>query len=213
MNPTRGLGKLEGIISKGRMSKVMKNIHPDLYHGEVLDIGCGTYPLFLLRSPFSRKVGVDQVQSMLFPDAEDASAALELHQLSLTGNIRLPFPDISFGCVTSLACIEHLEPESLPSLFKEVYRVLKPNGMVLMTTPHAIADKPLRLMASLGLVSKEEIDEHKSLFHHQHIFDLFLKSGFTKNQITVTGFQFGMNILGIAFKSGDPHMLNSRQIK
>lgn len=201
MNPTRGLGKLEGIISKGRMSKVMKNIHPALFNGEVLDIGCGTYPLFLLRSPFSRKVGVDQVQSMSFPKGEDASAGLELHQLSLTGLIRLPFPDASFGCVTSLACIEHLEPESLPALFKEVYRVLKPNGMVLMTTPHALADKPLRLMARLGLVSKEEIEEHKSLFRHQHIFDLFLKSGFPKNQITVTGFQFGMNILGMAFKS------------
>lgn len=200
MRPTRGHGWLEGIISKSRMSMVMKHIPPSLHQGEVLDIGCGSYPLFLIRSPFRRKVGVDQVNSSWANSIGASSTEVEFHQLSLNGEIRLPFSDSSFGCITSLACIEHLEPASLPCLFAEIYRVLKPTGTTLITTPHALADKPLRLLAKIGMVSKVEIEEHKSLFMNQQIFDLFLGSGFNSEKIVVNSFQFGLNILGVAIK-------------
>lgn len=200
MRPTRGHGRMEGAIAHSRMSMVLRHVKPSLRDGEVLDIGCGSYPLFLIGSPFRRKVGVDQVRPAWVAQGTPPPPDVEILQLSLSGQIRLPFPDDSFGCITSLACLEHLDPGSLPFLAAEIRRVLKPSGQVLLTTPHAFADKPLRLLARLGMVSKEEIEEHKSLFLHRHIFDLLQGAGFAPDRIRIRGFQLGLNILAVAEK-------------
>jgi SAM-dependent methyltransferase len=218
--PTRGDGRLEGFIARLRMDRVLKAIKPSLLGTEILDVGCGSHPVFLLRAPFGRKVGIDQ----LAPAAAVGDAVsgpmpggavpgggareggtlrgdnLELLQWSLDAAPRLPFPDASFSCVTSLAVIEHLEPDGLPGLMAELHRVLKPSGQLLLTTPHAAADGLLRLLARMGLVSKEEIDEHKSLFLHRHIRDLLRQAGFPGDRIRVGGFLLGLNILAVAEK-------------
>jgi SAM-dependent methyltransferase len=202
MRPTRGHGRLEGFIAKLRMAKALKAVRPDLRGGEVLDIGCGSYPLFLIASPFARKVGVDQVApAWAAADKPPPElAGLEILQVSLAGRISLPFADGSFGCVTSLACMEHLEPACLPSLASEIRRVLRPAGQVILTMPDAKADGVLRVMARLGLVSKEEIEEHKSLFRHRDIRELLRHAGFAEEKIRVRGFQFGLNIVAVAEK-------------
>ncbi len=197
--PTRGKGRLEKFLSKQRTAKVLKAIDPNLFLGEVLDIGCGTFPGFLLAAPFQKKVGVDQIRSDWADELYgDQHQNLKIIHADLAGTIQLPFPNQQFDCITSLACIEHLEPESLPSLFREMHRLLKPGGQVVLTTPHAFANIPLQIMAWLGLVSKEEIEEHKSLFFHHHILSLFEKSQFSSEAISVQGFQFGLNILAVA---------------
>jgi SAM-dependent methyltransferase len=213
--PTRGDGKLEGFIARLRMDRVLKSIKPSILGTEILDVGCGSHPVFLARAPFRRKVGLDQLAPASAGDAAQAGPGtggaatggetqlgdgLELLQLSLDAAPRLPFPDASFSCVTSLAVIEHLEPDGLPGLMAELHRVLKPSGQLLLTTPHAAADGLLRLLARLGLVSKEEIDEHKSLFLHRHIRDLLRQAGFPEDRIRVGGFLLGLNILAVAEK-------------
>lgn len=50
-------------------------------------------------------------------------------------NESLPFPDETFDVVVSDATIEHL-PDSPKDLFLEVRRVLKKNGLFLVTTPN-----------------------------------------------------------------------------
>ena len=200
MQPTRGAGSLEIFLTKRRISKVMKVIKPALFGGSVLDIGCGTYPYFLLKSPFTQKVGLDQVVGKWDEKRMPLPPNLTLRQITLSGEIELPFPDSSFDCVTSMACLEHLEPNCLPLLASEVYRVLKPSGQTVWTTPHAIADGPLQLLARMGWVSNEEIDEHKSLFHRRHLFELMKDGGFLPAKIKVRGFQFGLNILAFAEK-------------
>lgn len=173
---------------------------PLRFHGsEILDVGCGSHPFFLLAAPFTRKVGVDQIEPA-WREKGAAPPGMELSRLSLDGSVRLPFPDASFTCVSSLAVIEHLEPSGLPALLTEIRRVLKPQGRFILTTPHAFADGILRLLARLGLVSKEEIDEHKSLFRHRHIRDLLAQAGFHPGKTRVIGFLMGLNILAVAEK-------------
>lgn len=202
--PTRGSGRLEGFIASLRMSAALKAIRTSLHGSEILDVGCGSYPLFLIKAPFTRKVGVDQLVPGAMPAIPGAipGAILgpEILQLSLNGEVRLPFPDASFSCVSSLAVIEHLDPAGLPALMAEIHRVLKPGGQFVLTTPHGFAGGILRLMARLGLVSKEEIEEHKSLFYHRHIRDLLAAGGFPARKTRVRGFLLGLNILAVADK-------------
>ena len=192
--PTRGHGILEGFIARRRINAALRAIPRRLHGAEILDVGCGSHPLFLLAAPFSRKVGVDQIEPAAPPPG------LELSRLSLDGFVRLPFPDASFACVSSLAVIEHLAPSGLSPLLAEVRRVLKPGGRFVLTTPHARADGILRLLARMGLVSKEEIDEHKSLFRHRHIRDLLVQAGFPAGSTRIRGFMMGLNILAVADK-------------
>jgi SAM-dependent methyltransferase len=198
--PTRGGGGLEGFLARRRMNRVLKALKPSLQGSEILDVGCGRYPLFLLRAPFARKVGIDQLDPAWPAGNGPRPPGLEILGLALDGATPLPFPDASFSCVTSLAVLEHLEPAGLPSLLAEIHRVLKPSGQLLITTPHAFADGILKALARLGLVSKEEIDEHKSLFFHCHIVDLLRMGGFPPAKISVRGFLMGLNILAVAEK-------------
>jgi SAM-dependent methyltransferase len=194
LRPTRGHGSLEGFIARRRMRAALSAIDPALHGSEILDIGCGSHPFFLLQAPFSRKVGIDQL------DPSAAIPGLELSRLSLARGARLPFPDASFSCVSSLAVLEHLDPEALPGLLAEIRRVLKPAGQLVLTTPHALADGILRVSARLGLVSREEIEEHQSLFVRGRIRDLLREAGFPASGIRVRGFLLGFNILAVAEK-------------
>ncbi|MDB5050038.1 MAG: type 11 methyltransferase [Fibrobacteres bacterium] len=200
LRPTRGAGRLEGLIARLRMERVLKAINPSLHGSEILDVGCGSYPLFLMHAPFRRKVGVDQIAPAWTERSGGPPEGMEILQMSLNGTLRLPFPDRSFSCVTSLAVIEHLEPAGLPFLMAEIHRVLKPSGQLVLTTPHAFADGILKLLARLGLVSKEEIDEHKSLFFHRHLRELLGQAGFSPAKTGIRGFLLGLNILAVAEK-------------
>jgi SAM-dependent methyltransferase len=182
------------------MNQVRKALKPSVLGTEILDVGCGSFPLWLHRAPFSRKVGVDQLAAIGVDGSGPAPGGIEVRKLSLDGKERLPFPDGSFSCVTSLAVIEHLEPSALPALMAEMHRVLKPSGQLLLTTPHALADGLLRLLAKAGLVSAEEIEDHKSLFFHGHIRSLLRHGGFPGEKIQVGGFLLGLNILAVAEK-------------
>jgi SAM-dependent methyltransferase len=191
--PTRGDGTFEGLLARWRIHIALQAICPHLQNGDVLDLGCGNHPLFLLKSKFRRKVGMDQVPLATVP------IGIEFLDL-VVGEARLPFPDRSFDCVTALAFMEHLEPEALPFLLSEVRRVLKPSGQFIATTPHALADRLLRQLARLNLVSQEEINEHKTRFWKNMICGLLLDAGFKKKKISISGFQLGLNLLAVAQK-------------
>ncbi len=185
---------MEGLLASWRMHLALKTIFPRLHGGDVLDIGCGSYPLFLVHSPFKKKVGLDQN-----PPKKNLEG-IEVLQWTLGSTNQLPFADQSFDCLVSLAFLEHLEPDSLPQLFSEIFRVLKPTGQFIATTPHAYADRLLRFLAWANLVSKEEIEEHKSLFFPEDIRQLLLGAQFTPEKIRVSRFQWGMNLLVSAEK-------------
>ena len=68
----------------------------------------------------------------------------------------LPFRDSSFGCLISTATIEHLpEPEKAISEFK---RVLKPEGVLIITTPNPLYSKIADIAAKLKLKYREGLE-------------------------------------------------------
>ena len=127
---------------------------------KVLDLGCGTG---MLLSELARRsgfvVGIDSSPEMLELARKRSSAALVL-----TDADHLPFADLSFDAVVSVTLLQNM-PDPAATV-REVARVTKPRGIVIMTTlkhKHSLGElerwiraagfKPL----SSGEVGKEDV--------------------------------------------------------
>ncbi len=99
----------------------------DNFHGTLLDVGCGEMPYkALLTSGFSkvkRYVGLDFENNAIHKNTPDI----------YWENGEIPLDDNSIDCVLCTEVLEHCpEPEDV---LNEIYRVLKPNGIVFLTVP------------------------------------------------------------------------------
>lgn len=189
---TRGKGLLEPYLARQRALVANRLITPDLRAGRILDIGCGSYPYFLSHTSFKDKFAIDQL-----PPAKSGNA-IEWHTLNLNATPSLPFEESYFSVITMLAVAEHLNPNSLVELFKEAHRVLLPNGRLVITTPAAWSDGLLKLMARLGLVSAEEIDEHVYAYNLPLLGWYFGKAGFEMSRLSFGYFELGFNMWAMA---------------
>ena len=102
----------------------------------LLDVGCNVGAWLddcAHRYPSARLAGVEINPSALLAARKRVPAA-ELHH---AGAERLPFPDESFQYVTCVEVLEHLPPELRPAAFREMRRVLRPGGRLVLTVPHA----------------------------------------------------------------------------
>lgn len=102
----------------------------------VLDVGCGDgFYLHLLAAlfPKARIVGIDKDKNAL------RSAVINLKSQNLSikhGDVyNLSFASNSFDIVLASEVLEHLK-DDLKGL-KEIYRVLRPGGLLLISVPHA----------------------------------------------------------------------------
>ena len=168
---TRGDGLLEMYLANKRAAIANSLIPDKLRKGSILDIGCGSYPHFLVNTPFSGKFALDRIDVSVCSKIRQDEIVI-LNQ-DVESNSSLPFDDDAFTVVTMLAVIEHLNPEKVVSVMTEVQRVLKKGGILVMTTPMPWTDKLLKLLAKFNLVSSEEIDEHKAAYNMTRISTLF----------------------------------------
>jgi ubiquinone/menaquinone biosynthesis C-methylase UbiE len=196
---TRGQGLLEGFLAKRRSNMANKLIPADYRQGRILDIGCGSYPFFLLNTDFSTKHGLDKAMQ------EDYRRIMQSHDIILTNHDieksnKLPFDDEYFNIITMLAVFEHIEEETSTKLLNDIYRILKPGGMYIMTTPSVWTDNLLKFMAKLRLVSSVEIEEHKALYNHVKICSILEEANFSKEKLRFGYFEMFMNMWVTATK-------------
>jgi SAM-dependent methyltransferase len=194
---TRGKGLLEPILADLHAQRANKLIPPSLRTGRILDIGCGTYPYFLAHTSFAEKFAIDQLP---LPSQTASELKIESFTLDLEVKPQLPFEDRFFESVTLLAVVEHLDPSLMALLFKEVYRVLKPGGMVILTTPAAWSDGLLKFMARINLVSAEEIHEHAYAYTLPLLGWYFGQAGFEMTKTKFGYFEFMFNMWATAQK-------------
>jgi 2-polyprenyl-3-methyl-5-hydroxy-6-metoxy-1,4-benzoquinol methylase len=97
-----------------------------------------------------------------------------------------------------LAVLEHLENPK--NILRETFRILKTNGFLILTTPSSRAKPILDFLAKLRLINKEAISEHKKYYSLEELENLFLNTGFRKENINLKYFEFGFNILAIIKK-------------
>ena len=188
---TRGRGLLEGWLSRKRIALADGLIPPQRREGTVLDLGCGTWPLFLDSVNFREKIGLDRFDGPR-PDVGGRSITLINHDL-IADQI-LPFDADRFEAVVMLAVLEHLSPAAAGKITLEAHRVLKPDGLFILTTPAPWADRLLRVMAALRLVSPEEISEHQAYWSPDGLGLLLAAAGFRPEKIRTGLFELGFNV-------------------
>ena len=191
---TRGYGLLEKWLATKRARVANKLIPSSLRSGRLLDIGCGTYPFFLVHTDFREKVGLDHVVQKIDDDS------MTLITYDLNRETTLVFEDNFFDVVTMLAVFEHIEPDRLSGVLYEVHRVLKPGGLYILTTPAKWIDELLRIMAKLRLVSPHEIEDHKDVYDHSKIISHLCRANFRKSSISCGYFELFMNLWVSAMK-------------
>ena len=194
---TRGRGLLEPILARLRTQRANRLIPPELRAGRILDVGCGSYPYFLAHTVFKEKFAVDQLP---MPKETAARNQIEFFELNLNQAPKLPFEADYFDAVSLLAVVEHLNPDSMAILFQECRRVLRPGGMVILTTPAAWSDGILHVMAHLNLVSAEEIHEHAFAYTMPLIGWHFGQAGFQMPKVKFGYFEFMLNMWATAIK-------------
>jgi SAM-dependent methyltransferase len=192
---TRGTGLLENVLSKKRSRRANKLIPVSLRSGRLLDIGCGTYPYFLVETEFKEKYGIDQSPEITrHHELVERRQSLHLVQWDFAREEKLPFDHEFFDVITMLAVFEHIEPNRIRRLAAEILRTLKTGGLFIITTPAGWADWLLRLLARLKLVSAVEIKDHKDTYSHKKITRILEDCGFRRENITLGYFELFMNI-------------------
>lgn len=100
----------------------------------VLDVGCGTGSLAIAakRSGGARVTGIDASPEMIARAARKARRAGAEVGFQVATVESLPFPDDSFDVVLSTLMMHHLPRGARENAAREIRRVLKPGGRVLV---------------------------------------------------------------------------------
>jgi 2-polyprenyl-3-methyl-5-hydroxy-6-metoxy-1,4-benzoquinol methylase len=124
--------------------------------GTLVDVGCGAGQLRPFVEPrFARYIGVDVVRYEDFPtDAEFTQVDLDTGRVSL--------PDESADVVAAVETIEHLENPR--AFMRELVRLAKPGGWVVVTTPNQLS-----LLSLLTLVTKQRFNAFQDTHYPAHL--------------------------------------------
>ena len=119
----------EGIFFREKM-RAIHTVAPDRPFRDVLELGGGRSGLTALLYPQARVTNVD-----LDPALGDAAANRQARVTFVCADVTgLPFEPESFDAVTMFDVLEHVENDLLA--LTEAWRVLRPGGALLVTTPN-----------------------------------------------------------------------------
>jgi SAM-dependent methyltransferase len=190
---TRGGGLLEYMLARKRAKMADKLIPDHLRNGTILDIGCGSYPYFLTRIEFAKKMGIDQFATKQSIEAPRNRDTIQILGFDVEEGGELPYKDNQFDVITMLAVFEHLKREPLVATLNEIDRILNRNGVFIMTTPAGWTGPILDVLTRLNLVSAEEIDEHEDSYSKGKIASIINESHLGQYRAEFGHFELWMN--------------------
>lgn len=156
----------EYLSKRNFLGKLYRNfiLYPRLnkhLNGFVLDVGCGIGDMLNYRS---NTIGLDvNPLNVAFCKKQKLEAYVMKPDV-------IPFGDETFDSVLLDNVLEHIEKPSL--LFKEIRRVLKSDGLVLIGVP--------------GIKGYESDDDHKVFYDEKKLHVLALKNRFNENHFFYT---------------------------
>lgn len=171
---------IEPVLRRLRMGPIHQYVPSG---GVLVDIGCDDPPLTI-------NMYKDRMDHCFGLDAEVQNREYEnVTLINAFFKKTIPLESDLANVITMLAVLEHLDyPQAIAN---ELYRILKPGGVLLLTVPSPMSKPILELMAMFHVVRPEMIAQHKNYFTHENLKEIFSKAGF--RQVAVESFQFGVN--------------------
>jgi cyclopropane fatty-acyl-phospholipid synthase-like methyltransferase len=179
----------EKILRRLRLNRISKCIENN---DRVLDVGCGWQALALryFSSRIKEGVGIDF-------KVEQKDVPLNISLLAERFDEKWPSSEKGFDKVLMLAVLEHIEPERVGFVLKNIRGALKPGGKLILTVPTPRGKPVLEFLSyKLGVVNPEEIRDHKKYYDRSLLQEVMRENGFTLSQYKT--FQLGMNSFGVA---------------
>lgn len=98
----------------------------------ILDLGCWSGQYTSLATKYAKKVyGIDPNRFALnFAKKQTPKA-----EFKVGSALAIPYPNNTFDTVVFSEVLEHIPPNTENKAFAEIYRVLKPKGTLILTTP------------------------------------------------------------------------------
>jgi ubiquinone/menaquinone biosynthesis C-methylase UbiE len=137
-----GNGVVDDIFTESETDFLLGKVGPG---DDVLDMGCGTGRFTIPLAERAKSVsGLDMSPMML------ATAGKKLADRGLVAELRegdmaaLPFPDESFDVVVSMLALMHIPRQDRQQVFREVARVLRPGGRLLVGVKNTVFERMFR---------------------------------------------------------------------
>ena len=146
----------------------------------ILDVGCGggrTVSKLAAIATEGKVYGIDHSESSVAATKRINAQSIdrgrvEVRQASVS---HLPFPDNMFDLVTAVET--HFWWPDLPGDIREIFRILKPGGTVVLIAEvykgaHTIAARLVEKAAPLTGLTLLTVEEHRELFKHAGYSDI-----------------------------------------
>jgi SAM-dependent methyltransferase len=138
---------------------------------DILDVGCGAGNMIHHLAQYGRVRGIE-VDARPVKIAQARGYDVQLGDATQ----EISFPDASFDLVTALDVIEHVDADT--KILQEAYRVLRPRGHVLITTP------ALQWLWSRN----DELNAHKRRYTAGELRTKLERAGFRINRLSYNFF-------------------------
>jgi len=160
----------------------------------VLDVACNLGRLSEFLPENSDYTGVD-----ISPAAIHRAKSHYPQRRFIIADLEDPVKEIvqQFNAITMLAFLEHVS--SPARVIQDLLPLLKPEGIIIATTPAPISRKIHDVGAAMGLFSRSAADEHHQFLNKEALFQIGIQNGLTIAHFE--RFMFGLNQL-ICYRKG-----------
>jgi SAM-dependent methyltransferase len=133
----------------------------------ILDVGCGTGTMLQYLARYGQAEGIDADEGAIQFCHERG-----VHQVQQVESVPFPFEDATFDLITAFDVLEHID-DDLGTL-REMYRVMRPGGRLLVSVP------AYRFLWG----AQDEISLHKRRYVAPEIRERITKAGFTMRRLS-----------------------------
>ena len=168
--------KKKGGIQKGwhvlKFNFVKKQINQKAVH---LDVGCGPGTFIgMLKSKICKGLDISKKQINF---AKKTYQTLN-KKFYLIKNNKFPFKSNYFDSISIIELIEHLDRQSINKIISESFRVLKKNGLIIITTPNYNSLWPMLEMLVNKFLKVNYEEQHITKLNRKKLNKLISKRKF-----------------------------------